>query len=285
MEQNARDVGTGLLPARLGRALTGSGAGKLFLLGWSRGGMIGYAYLNHETQLPTWLHQVRGFIPVDIYLKTDDAAIAAGACARRDTNQANFDADGCDDANGQLADQVGSLAAAEPNGASPIFPGLSNRQGALLLGTATFNIFPEGQALVPAYHFTGGTFDAFSLPDGLTYTAEGDWTTFLQAGSPVEPTRLLLDAELATCDQDDVSFDDHLGEIDIPVLYVGAGGGFGDFGIFTTTLLGSADVTNLVVSLAPPEARLLDFGHADLFLAPQAENLVWHPILAWLQSH
>jgi hypothetical protein len=66
---------------------------------------------------------------------------------------------------------------------------------------------------------------------------------------------------------------------------VGAGGGFGDLGIYTTTLLGSDDVSTLVVSLQPSELRLFDFGHADLFQADDAPDLVWVPILAWLQSH
>ena len=60
---------------------------------------------------------------------------------------------------------------------------------------------------------------------------------------------------------------------------------FGEYGIYTTTLLGSTDVTTHVVSLVPAEARLFDFGHADLFLATDAPVLVWQPILSWLQTH
>src|SRR6185295_2200076 len=66
IEQDARDLGVAIGVARITRALTGSGAGKIFLLGWSRGGQIGYVYLNGETQLPPGLRQVRGFVPVDI---------------------------------------------------------------------------------------------------------------------------------------------------------------------------------------------------------------------------
>ena len=47
--------------------------------------------------------------------------------------------------------------------------------------------------------------------------------------------------------------------------------------LLATTLLGSTDVSTHIVSLAP--VRIADFGHADLFLANQAESLAWQPIL------
>ncbi len=69
----------------------------------------------------------------------------------------------------------------------------------------------------------------------------------------------------------------------MPVLYVGAGGGFGEFGVFNTTVLGSTDVSSLVVSLN--EDRAIDIGHQELFIADNAENLFWQPVLAWIQAH
>ncbi|MGZ3459381.1 MAG: hypothetical protein ACXU86_12865, partial [Archangium sp.] len=66
---HAQDVGKGLAVARLVRRATGSGDGKMDLLGWSRGAMVSYAYLNAETQLPPEARQVKGFIPVDMMLK------------------------------------------------------------------------------------------------------------------------------------------------------------------------------------------------------------------------
>jgi hypothetical protein len=76
-----------------------------------------------------------------------------------------------------------------------------------------------------------------------------------------------------------------LGDITVPVLYVGAGGGFGDSGLYTTTLLGSTDVTSHIVSLVPAAQPAIDFGHADLFQGTNAQSLVWQPILTWLQVH
>jgi hypothetical protein len=90
LEQDARDLGIAIGVARVTRGLTGSGLGKIDLLGWSRGGQIGYAYLNYETQLPSVLRQVKGFIPVDIYLKTDVPQLQSFACQREANTEASL---------------------------------------------------------------------------------------------------------------------------------------------------------------------------------------------------
>ncbi|HEX9945646.1 MAG TPA: hypothetical protein VGG03_26850 [Thermoanaerobaculia bacterium] len=284
LEQDARDLGFALGVARFSRAMTGSGFGKIFLLGWSRGGQIGYAYLDSETQLPPGRRQVAGFIPVDIYLKTDVPQLKAFACQRQQNTEAALAAGGYASTAGGLVAVLGALAVADPNGTSILGPGFTNRQAGLLVGEATF-AFLAGLEPAPFYHFTGGTFDADGKPSGLLYSNEQDLFAFEQASAPFQPNRELADADAATCEQTDVAFDDHLAEITVPVLYIGAGGGFGEYGIYTTTLLGSTDVATLIVSLVPAEARIVDFGHADLFLANDAEVLVWQPLLSWVQAH
>jgi hypothetical protein len=39
------------------------------------------------------------------------------------------------------------------------------------------------------------------------------------------------------------------------------------------------------VQFLPDDRRALDFGHADLFTATNAETLVWKPILDWIVAH
>ena len=75
---DAGDLGAALAIARLTRLATGDGAQRIDLLGWSRGGQTGYAYLNAETKLPAALRQVSGFVPVDIFLKTDQPDLPFG---------------------------------------------------------------------------------------------------------------------------------------------------------------------------------------------------------------
>ncbi|HEY0558031.1 MAG TPA: hypothetical protein VGG20_27525 [Thermoanaerobaculia bacterium] len=282
INQDAQDLGVAIGAARVTRALTGSGAGKIALLGWSRGGQIGYAYLNGETQIPAALRQVKAFIPVDIYLKTNVADLQSKACARQQASEAAIAAGTYAATSGELIKVLGDEAVADPNGASAIFPGLTNHQAGLLLGEETF-AFLGGLEPVPSYHFTGGTFDANGLPNGLSYTNEANLFQFASGASPFQPNQELADADAFTCGQTHVPFADHLAQIKVPILYIGAGGGFGPYGLYNLSLLGSTDVTTHIVSLNP--VRINDFGHADIFLARDAHTLEWQTILDWVRGH
>jgi hypothetical protein len=282
IDQDARDLGVAIAAARVTRGLTGSGIGKIFLLGWSRGGQIGYDYVNGETQIPAALRQVKAFIPVDIYLKTDVADLQSKACARQQASEAAIAAGTYAATSGELIKELGDEAVADPNGASALFPGLTNYQAGLLLGEETF-AFLGGLEPVPSYHFTAGTFDANGLPNGLIYTDEANLFHFASGAAPFQPNQELADADAFTCGQTHVPFADHLAQIKVPILFIGAGGGFGPYGLYTLSLLGSTDVTTHITSLNP--VRLADFGHADLFQARDAHTLVWQTILDWVRGH
>jgi hypothetical protein len=285
IERDAKDVGVALALARLVRLSEGNGLGKIDLLGWSRGGQIGYAYLGAETQLPRGRRQVAGFVPVDIFLKTDDPNLRQAACVRAAAEQAALDAGTLESTVGVLFATLGSLALSDPTGASPIVPGFTNRQAALIAGSATYVFFPPGEAPVPFYHFAGGTFDANGLPTGLTFTPEIPWYHFEEGAAPYEPQQIVVEGDDVICDQKDVPFDDHLARITVPILYIGAGGGFGEFGVYSTTLLGSREVTTHVVRLLPPEKRAFEIGHADIWNSTDSQSLFWQPILDWLRGH
>jgi len=96
--------------------------------------------------------------------------------------------------------------------------------------------------------------------------------------------RRLTEGDAATCDNVEASIDDHLGEISLPILYVASAGGDGAYGYHMLTLA-DTDITKFNVQLLPDEQRALDLGHADLFLATDAQKLVWKPILDWLVAH
>lgn len=284
IEQDAADLAYALGVARHVRAMTGSGFDRLFLLGWSRGGQIGYALLGDETQLPPGLRNVQAFIPVDIYVKTDVPQFQAFACQRLAATEAAIAGGAHANPVGGLITALGTLATVDPDGPSILGGGMTNRQAGLLVGQATFAL-QGGLELAPFYHFTGGVFDADGTPAGLLYAHESDLFAFEAAASPFQPNRELADADAATCDATDIPWDDHLGAITVPVLYIGAGGGFGEYGLYTTTLLGSTDVTSLVINKVPATQRILDYGHADLFLAHDADELVWQPLVDWIAAH
>jgi hypothetical protein len=88
-----------------------------------------------------------------------------------------------------------------------------------------------------------------------------------------------------SCDAISGPFDDHLGDIAVPVLYVGAAGGFGKHGLYTLGLLGSDDVQTHIVQLDSDDNEAVDFGHVDLFTASEAGALAWTTIHRWLERH
>ena len=155
-------------------------------------------------------------------------------------------------------------------------------QAALFIGTNTFLLGPPA---APFWHFVSGTFDEFGLPAGLLYSDPSRWIGLLGSLPPYQPRLGTFDILTSICDEEDVSIDDHLAEISVPILYLGAGGGLGTLGDFTSTLTASDDITNFTVSLQPADQRSIDFGHADLFLANDASALAWPVLRDWLRDH
>ncbi|MEJ2720733.1 MAG: hypothetical protein P8181_06275, partial [bacterium] len=175
------------------------------------------------------------------------------------------------------------LAMVDPNGTSPIFPPFTNYQVPLFLGANTW--YTAGAGSPPWYHFVAGVPGPGGIPTDLIFTSVDLWFDFLGMWYPYEPNLRLYEMATAQCGAVDSPYDDHFGDITVPVLYVGAAGGLGFYGVYNTTLLGSADVTVHIVSFEPPENALLDFGHVDMFTSSVAEQDVWQPILLWIEDH
>jgi hypothetical protein len=279
LETDVRDARVGILVARAVRALTGSGAGKMKYLGWSRGGQIGYVLAQYESQLPSWLQSVDGLVPVDTLLKTDNEPLRQKVCeiaARIELDIANGV---YQEAGGVGIRAAGNLAMVDPDGPSPLFAGLTNRQAVLLFGGATYLFNPY----IPTYHLVAASFDASGqVPTGLLYTDPEAFILTTTQVSPYESKGTMLQGDAVVCG--DTSLDDHLADVTVPAFYIGVQGGFGDLGIYTTTLLGG-EVEILNVKLRPDAERLFDFGHDDVFRSTLAPELVWDPLLQWMQAH
>lgn len=279
LAQDASDVGIGLAVAAKVR---GAGSQQLHLLGWSRGGQISYAYMNTEASLPAAERRVKGFIPTDIYIKTDVPAHVQGACDRLAKRQQQILDKVYADNTGQVFSLVAFQAINDPNSPSPFYPGDTNRQAGLRAGSRLFDFIPPGEAPVPEYHLTGGVFDGANRPTGLTFTEDALFLDQLAQTAPFEPTQLFVDAESILCGLPNLPFIDDLANVTVPVLYIGADGGFGASGLHSLSLLGSTDKESLIVDLTPDQ--LHDFGHSDLFLGIDAEPLVWQPLLDWMRG-
>lgn len=276
MDKQAKDLGIAVAIARQARLATGNGNRKMILLGYSSGSATGYALINAETQLPPGLRQVGGWIPVDYSPVTDSAEWNEIANCQFIPEYLEMMA------NGEYGyfvgfDYFGNLARDDPDGASPAFPGFTNLQTAMYFGSGP--IFDVGDI-----HYLAGIWED-DMPVDFIHTTVDQWLDFMIAGAPWEPVKYMLDYSIWGCLETDVPWDDHFGEITVPVLNVAAAGGIGPTTYYCLDLLGSRDITDLTIQLMSPEEALFDFGHIDLWIADGAPDLVWEPILDWVEDH
>jgi pimeloyl-ACP methyl ester carboxylesterase len=277
LQQDVDDAKIALSLARLIRRATGQGFGKMHLLGFSYGTWVAYPVVNQETQLPHPLRNVKGLIPVDA-----GVTFAAGEptrdvfCSLLPQDQGRYAAGTYNNDYSGLK-QIGDLGRSAPDDPSPFADGFTNYQFALLVG-ASVN-WP------PSWHFVAGVFNDSGITTGLQYTDPWLWIDVLRAAPAYSPVLADIDQEKVTCYDVVAPFDDHLAEVTLPILYVGAAGGWGERAYYAVTLTGSTDITKSIVQLHPNSEPELDFGHADLFTATSAETLVWQPILNWLVTH
>ncbi|WP_422083386.1 hypothetical protein [Ulvibacterium sp.] len=277
--KDTRHVLKSMAIARLIRGLTRQGFGRMNLLGFSYGAALTYDAAIKETRQHRILRDIKGMIPTDFVMvhEQNDSPFAAGSCSLSKTSEAAHANGEYQNANGVGFVTVGQAALDNPEGDSPFAPGLSNYQFAL---AAAGGPQPNG----PDWHFLGGQFDG-QIPTGLAYTEEERWFNLLISLAPYMPTYITAEGFSIFCPENRESIVADLKRINIPILYLGAAGGYGQDGVFSTTLAGSSDVSVEIVTKLPNGPRILDYGHADLFMADDASELVWRPLRDWLASH
>lgn len=282
-----RDAGHALAAmsiARLLRGLTGQGLGTIHLLGYSYGTAVTYAAAGRETQMPSMLRDIRGVIPVDAAMKFGPVNEAGrlAACAEAAAMQDRLQNGTFHTAQGRNLRTFSNLATIAPDDPSPIIPGLSNYQAALFIGTNSFDLNPP---LAPFWHFVAGDLNDVGIPVDLLYSSPARWIRLLGSLPPYMPERARLDLRSSLCDEENVSIDDHLEQISVPILYLGAEGAIGSTGHHTSSLTASRDITHHTVRLQPVDQRAFDYGHADLFLGRESPTLVWDVLRDWLEVH
>ena len=94
------------------------------------------------------------------------------------------------------------------------------------------------------------------------------------------PYQIVYDLSASRCSSDafPVVFDDHVGEIEVPIFYIARQ----EDNFYSTTVTGSRDVSKLVVN---PTLNPNLYGHADFFLANNAAGEIWQKILDWIKAH
>jgi hypothetical protein len=246
----------------------------MMLAGYSSGVTTGFAALNAETQVRPGQRNIKGFIPIDLAIKTDDQGLLNTFLAEYYRTQELLD-------NGTYEDfiafrMLGQLGKEAPDAESPIFPGFTNMQAALYLGAGP--IYGE-----PHSHFLAGVWEN-DFPTGFQFLTVDQWLDFLQAAPLHQPTLFTNDYSIMVSEIKDSPFDDHFAEITVPILNLVAYGGLGYPSEYAFAFIGSTDVTHHFIQLLPNDQAIMDFGHIDIFIANNAEELAWQPVLEWIST-
>jgi hypothetical protein len=281
VERDVDHALAGMSAARLIRGLTSQGLDRMNLLGYSYGVIVAYAASGRETQQHRILRDVKGIVAIDQVMKyaAEDEEIRRLACNAAAFIKRQIDNGMYHGSGGITFNGFGTRATTAPDGTSP-FPNLNNYQAGLFIGTNTFAL---PNPTTPYWHFVSGVFDANNMPTGLMYSDPTRWFNLAISLPPYQPQLTTYESRSCICNETDVSIDDHLGKISLPILYIGAGGAFGTLGDYTSSLTQSKDITNYTVSLNSD--RRIDFGHGDLFIGNDADDLVWKVLHQWLLNH
>jgi len=249
--------------ARIVRGITGQGFSSLNLLGFSSGNTVTYAVANSETQENNiGKHHVKGIISVDNAFMVQNGEDSGCESAQAVIDQINNGV--FQNTNGQFFQTVGYLAHELPNELSPIFGDGSTTN------IQAFRLIFAIDAFGFGFQFFGGDFG------GLSNTDEERATRGVSNYSHFMPNQLWSEIDAVNCSSINVTFDDHIGLITVPIFYVGAEVGVGTAGEYTSSLTSSTDITNHIVS---------GFGHVDSWLAQDSDYLLWSELRRWIVNH
>ena len=254
---------------RMARCITRQGFKGLNLLGASSGNTVAYAAANAETQKRCRnTRHIKGIITVDNAFKVENGEDSRCASAQAVADEI---AGGMyENRNGKFFQTLGYLALYHPDEVSPIFD-----DGATT-NVQVFRLVLGEDAFGFGFHFLGGDYN------GLLYSDETRAFRAVANYSHYMPNLLWQEIAAVNCSTMGVRFDDNINLISVPILYIGAGGGNGTAGVYTSSLTASTDITNHIVNIAAPP---LDFGHVDSWLGKDADQLVWSKLSMWIINH
>ncbi|MFN8256402.1 MAG: hypothetical protein U0W24_11965 [Bacteroidales bacterium] len=258
--------------SRLVRGISSQNYDKMNLLAFANLVTICYGAAGKETQIPSCLHNIKGLIPIDEELICSDEewvhAFREETCNSAEVYKEMIENGIYQDNLGTTFNYFAELALTEPEAKSPIFEGMTNYEAIMVIGTMTS----------PNQHFVGGNLN------GLFYSDLTRFINGLYSLKPYQPAQEFYEYAVCSCNKENVvSFDDYVGNIKLPIFYIGAGGGVGAVGIYSTTLTSSTDITTLVVSVT--DDKSVDYGIADLNMGNNSDKLVWEPLRKWLVDH
>jgi len=231
--------------------------------GQSLGGMIGLAAINANPEA------YRAAIVLEAALYTEDAeyqAITAGGCQFiNDLLDAGIYYDGQVIA---FLKAVSMLADVDPDGPSPIMPGLTNLQAwVLALSVPT----PGPTSPTPSFIFDTGDW----MNGTLTYADPAYLHGLFYGFVDYLTWASLRDVNCSAAGLDGGTFISNLAAFDGPVFAIAAGRGFGTMVSDTLSLMPDADVTLFTYP---------DYGHVDHIFATDHFDNLEQPLLQWLAT-
>ena len=247
--------------ARIVRGLTRQGFSSLNLLGFSSGNTVAYAAANRETQENNMRKRhVKGIISLDNAFKVMDSN---SGCDAAMAIEAEIDGGQFQNENGAFFSLLGNLAIGDPEGESPIFgPDFTNIQA------FRFTFYTPN--VIGASFFVGDLEGPFYSEEERALKAISSYPHFM-------PNLLWQEIDAVNCSSMDVTFDDYLNLITLPILYIGAEAGLGsEAGFYTGGETASTDITNHLVN---------SIGHVDTVIGNDADQNVWPLLRNWLKNH
>lgn len=282
LAQELDDTATALIAARAARLATGSGGDRMILAGFSRGGQLAYAAASLDAARPAFARNIKGLVPLDVYydIAPEDAAMRDNSCANA-AGERELIAEGWDDSENSFFIAMGQLALSAPDAPSELFGDPFTNASALLFTVGqTYQFFQP----TPVYHLNATTIDADGNSTELRESPFAAVATWFADASPHQSMREAAESDALWCGGP-FAVDAPASRIRVPVFYLGAAGGFGDHGLYSTTRVSSTDVTTLVIRRLPAEREAEDFGHGDLLFATDAPTLAWQPLVQWIRAH
>lgn len=192
-------------------------------IGHSHGALILTAYEASEYQ-DLALGSVDRMVPVDIIIKYDPkySELIQSQAQEFDTISRCIENRTYNGSSMAAMMQIASLALTDPDRESLFQPDLTNRQFFRLMATRThsFNAYPY----TPNYHYWSGDLG------GLYYVDENRLLNLTLTGGAVPYVSKYLDLYMAGLMGNVDGYEIDFSRISSPVLYIGLGGGFSDYG-------------------------------------------------------
>jgi hypothetical protein len=185
------------------------------------------------------------------------------------------------DATNDFTIAIGELARSAPDAPSPYFDATNNRDALLIVAGQTYQFIP----FTPLYHLAAPILDGNGAPTGFRESSAAAIAAWFANASLHQSMREAADFDALLCGAAPLPIDAPLQRITVPLFYLGAAGGFGTAGYFSTAATSSRDITKLNIQRLADNRTAEDFGHGDLLYSPAAATAAWLPLATWLRHH